>query len=325
MRPRPIPHALGPGPFTRHDARELGVLDDTFRGGRFVRLFPRVWRLSDHEMTRPDWIAAARLALPAGCHLTGISRIQGLGLDLGPRRPLHFVRQGTLHLDIDGIFLHRTKLLAPTDDVGVTAAAAYLFYCSTARVIDAIKVGDWLLAHGHLTVGEVQDLALAATWRDGAHEAIWILPHLDAGSRSVKESETRTVVDFAGLPRPETNVVLELEDGLVVIVDLLLRDQRVVLEYEGAQHQEDRAQYSSDLERYALLRAHDLPYLQVTHEKLTKAKTLVGDVFRLLVSRGYDGPPPEFGEHWRSLFRPIREVIGSRSEWLRDYGRGAVG
>ena len=298
--------------------------DGMFKGGRFVRLFPGVWRLSSHEMTFDDWVVAARLALPPGCHLTGISRIQSLGLRFGPTRPLHFVRQGQRHLDLDGIFLHRTKKLAPTDEVGVTPAAAYLFYCSTARVIDAIKVGDWLLAQGHMTISEVQELGLGATWRDGAHEAVWILPYLDGGSRSLKETETRTVLDFAGLPVPETNVRLELEDGVVVIVDMLLREQWVVIEYEGAHHQQDRDQYSSDLERYAVLRAHDVPYVQVTHEKLDKAKTLVGDVFRVLVARGYDGPPPEFGERWRSLFRPIREVIGSRDAWLRSYGRGAV-
>lgn len=324
MRPRPIPDDLGPGPFTRGDARRSGVVDDMFKGHRFVRLFPRVWRLSHHEMTPADWRDAARMSLPKDCHLTGISRIQSLGLDFGPVRPLHFVRQGTRHIDIDGIFLHRTKRLAPLDDAGVTPAAAFLFYCSTARVIDAIKVGDWLLAHGHVTVDEVLDLALAATWRDGAHESVWILPHLDRNSRSLKESETRAVIEFAGLPRPETNVVLELEDGVVAIVDLLLREPRVVIEYEGAQHQEDRVQYSSDLDRYALLRTHDVPYVQVTREKLTMARTLVGEVFRVLVSRGYAGPPPTFGDRWRSLFRPVRDVVGSRNERLMEAARRAV-
>ena len=35
-------------------------------------------------------------------------------------------------------------------------------------------------------------------------------------------------------------------------------------------------------------------------------------------------PSPTFGERWRSLFRPIRDVVGSREEWLRAYARGAV-
>ena len=74
-----------------------------FKGRRLVRVFPRVWRHRDHEMTEDDWVAAARLTLPAGALLTGSSRIRQLGLDLGSTLPLHFVVQGDLHLVVDGI------------------------------------------------------------------------------------------------------------------------------------------------------------------------------------------------------------------------------
>ena len=43
-----------------------------------------------------------------------------------------------------------------------------------------------------------------------------------------------------------------------------------------------------------------------------------------LIGLGYNGPGPAFGERWRSLFRPIREAVGSRDEWLKVYARGAV-
>lgn len=292
------------------------------KGDRFVRVLPRVWRRADHAMTEPDWIAAARLSLPAGCQLTGLTRLQVLGLGYGPRRPLHFVRQGELHLDIDGIFLHRTKLLAPTDSEGVTPAAAYLFYCSRARIIDAIKVGDWLLANQHMTETELRQLALSAPWRDGAHEANWIVEHLCRRSRSLKESETRAVIAFSGLPVPESNVPLDVDDGADLIGDLLILPWGLLVEYEGRHHQLDRTQYSTDLDRYAALRRAGIPYVQVTNEKLTLARTLIGEIFRELLCLGYDGPAPEFGTQWRSLFRPIRDVIGSRDEWLRAWGRG---
>jgi hypothetical protein len=321
-----IPGELPDGPFTREQAAECGVTPRMLRGRRFVRVFPRVWRLSEHEMTDDDWVAAAMLALPDRARLTGITRIQRLGLDFGPRFPLHFVIEGDLHIDIDEIFLHRTKMLAPHDELAVSEAAAFIFYCSHARVIDAIKVGDWLLYWGHMTIEEVRALALSALWRDGAHEAIWILEYLDARSRSLKESETRAVVQFAGLPRPEVNVELSLDGGEVaVIADLLFRPWGLALEYEGEHHQTDRLQYSSDIDRYAVLRRNEVPYLQVTHERLAQPRKLVLAVHRELVGLGYDGPAPEFGERWRSLFRPIRDVIGSRDEWLKAWSRGAVG
>jgi hypothetical protein len=113
-------------------------------------------------------------------------------------------------------------------------------------------------------------------------------------------------------------------DERVVIGDLVLRPWGLVLEYEGEHHQTERLQYSSDIDRYEVLRRNDIPYLLVTHERLARPRRLVLAVHRELTELGYDGPPPAFGERWRSLFRPIREVVGSREEWLRAYARGEV-
>ena len=320
---RSLPDELCGGPFSRQYAYKLGVSSRMLQGQRFVRLFHNVWRWVDYKMTESDWVKAVQLALPSCAHVTGITRIQQLGLEFGPIRPWHFVIQSDLHLAIAGVFLHRTKRLAPTDDLGVTPAAAFVFYCSNARVIDAIKVGDWLLHNGHMTLAEVRNLALSALWRDGAHEAIWVLPFLVGRSRSLKESETRAVVVFAGLPAPEVNVPMSFGDGRVEL-DLLLLPWGLAVEYEGQHHQEERGQYTSDIDRYALLRRNNVPYLQATKEKLAHPRALVGAIHRELIALGYEGPAPEFGERWRQLFRPIREIVGSRSDWLRAWGRGEV-
>jgi hypothetical protein len=318
-----LPDELRAGPFTRDCARAQDVTSRMLQGTRFVRLFRNVWRWVGHEMTEQDWVAAARLALPSSAHVTGITRIQQLGLEFGPLRPWHFVIQSDLHLVVPDVFLHRTKRLAPTDEVGVTPAAAFVFYCSRARVIDAIMVGDWLLHHGHMTLVEVRNLALAALWRDGAHEAIWMLPFLDERSRSLKESETRALIVFAGLPAPEVNATREFH-GSRVVLDLWLPPWGLAVEYEGQHHQEERGQYTSDIDRYALLRRNGVPYVQVTKEKLARPRAVVREVHGELVALRYEGPAPEFGERWRQLFRPIREILGSRSDWLRAWGRGEV-
>lgn len=278
------------------------------RGQRFVRVLPRVYRLRDHEMTEDDWVQAARLALPDRARLTGITRIQQLGLDFGPRLPVRFVVEGDLHLAFEEIFLHRTKRLPPVDEVGVTPAAAFLSYCRRARVIDAIKVGDWLLHQRHMSVGEVQDLALAEQWRDGADEAVWIMEHLDGDARSLPESETRALLEFAGLPPATVNVKLPIE-GRVVIGHLVYLEWRTVVEYEGSHHQQDRDQYMSDIDRYAAIRRGDFSYVQVTKEKLTRPRRLVAEVHRELVACGYAGPPPTFGHEWVTLFQRISPQV----------------
>ncbi len=311
----PIPEALRHRPFTRAEAFEQGLTARMLDGARFVRIHPRVWRVHDHVMTDDDWRTAASLALPPQAHLTGLSRLQQCGLELGPLNPIRFVVEGDLHLAFDHVFLHRTKKLPPTDAVGVTVAAAFIAFCALARTIDAIRAGDWLLHHGHMTAREVHDLALAELWRPGSHEAIWVLPHLDGHSRSQKESETRAVLEFAGLPRPEVNATVQLE-GLAVIVDLLYRLHRLVVEYEGNQHQVDRGQYRSDLDRYSLMRDADLRYVQVTHETLRSPRHVAVQVHRQLVRAGYDGPPPCFHGQWDLLFARLSVAVGPR-----DYGR----
>src|SRR4051812_5758446 len=317
-----IPDPLLAGPFTRRQALELGVTKKMLAGSRFVRVHPRVWRHCDYSMTWDDEIQAGRLALPGHARLTHVTRIQLLGLAFGPRRPLHFVVEGELHLALDGIFLHRTRGLAPCDDAAVSPAAAFVAYCSTARLIDAIIVGDWLLHHAHMVIPELVALALAAPWRDGADEALFVLDRLDDRSRSIKESETRAILVGSGLPVPEPNHPVDLGADARAFGDLVFVDQGLVVEFEGAHHQEDRSQYMADIERFALFRDHGRPYLQVTRESLERPRTLVGTVYRKLVSLGYTGPVPQFGDRWAALFRPIRELLPPRRTRLRELAAG---
>jgi hypothetical protein len=275
-------------------------------------------------MTWDDWVEAARKARPDRARLTGITRIQVLGLDHGPRWPLRLVVEGDLHLAHERIFLHRTKRMPPVDEIGVTPAAAFVAFCRRARVVDAITVGDWLLRKDHMSAEELRALALAQQWRDGADEALWVLDHLDGDSRSLPESEVRAVLAFAGIPGAEVNRRLSIDDDVHLIGDLVFTQWRTVVEYEGSQHQEERACYLSDLDRYALFRRHDVAYVQVTKEKLARPRTLVGEVYRELVSRGYDGDPPVFGERWQWLFMRITDVLGSRRDRRRGGGSATV-
>ena len=300
------------GPFTRAQALEAGVTSRMLQGRGFVRVHPLVWKRAEHVMSDDDWVTAAMLAMPSEARLTGITRLQRLGLPYGPRRPIRFVVQGDLHRAVDGIFLHRTKMMPPLDEVGVCVEAAFMSYCSLCRVIDAIKVGDWLLHNKHMDRARLLDLAVAQPWRDGAQEVMWIEPYLDQRARSLMESETRSILEFAGLPRPESNVELGLEEDIRVVGDLVYREWGTLVEYEGTQHQEDREQYTSDIDRYALLRDHDRSYVQVTKEHMTSPRRVVLRVDKAIRRHGYDGPSPVFGERWKQLFGTVRAAVGPR-------------
>ncbi len=317
-----IPEQLRGRPFAHTEAKARGVSARMLMGRRFTQVHPRVWRCSDHVMSELDEVEAARLAMPDDAHLTGITRLRLESLEFGPTKPIRFVVSRDHHIALPGIFLHRTKKLPPTDEKGVTVPAAFIAYCALARVIDAIQVGDWLLFHEKMCLDDLRDLALAEIWRAGAPEAVWILDHLDARSRSLKESETRSLLSFAGLPAPEPNAETLLDDGVVVAGDLAYRDLGLFIEYEGTHHQEDRSQYATDIDRYAAIRRASLDYVQVTKEKLRRPRRLVQEVHRRMVERGYDGPAPDFGERWRLLFASTTVAVGPRPAvtWLRDAG-----
>lgn len=313
---KPIPVELGAGPFPRGRALELGVTPRMLRGRRFERVHHDVYRVASGPMTYVQLVEAARLALPASARLTGMSRLRELGLDYGPPLPIRFVVEGDHHLAIPGVFLHRTKALAPTDEVGVCVEAAFISYCSLARMIDAIKVGSWLCAEGHMDRVKLCLLADAHHWRAGALETLYVVDHLYDDAWSLKESETAAVLTFAGLPAPELNVRLDVP-GRTVIGDLLYRDQRLVVEYEGTHHQDTRARYVKDIDRYAAMRDAGYAYLQVTDERLARPRQMVALVHRALVRGGYDGPDPAFGEPWRTLFARLKHLVGPRDPGQR--------
>lgn len=309
---RDIPAELLHRPFSRAEAIGLSVSPRMLRGRRFQRLHHAVYCVRGLELTQALSIDAARLALPERVRLTGITAIQRLGLDFGPRFPLHFVLEGDHHLDLVGVFLHRTVQLAPSDDESVIAEAAFIAYCSHARVIDAIKVGDWLLHEKHMDLEALIELANRDPWRDGAQESLWVSNHLDGRSASLPESEVRSILRFAGLPTPESNRELDLGGDRLAYGDLVYLSPVLLLEYEGTHHQVQRGQYTSDIDRYEVIRRHDLPYLQITKERLARPQRLVRDVHDELVRLGYEGPAPEFGDQWRSLFAKLKQVIGPK-------------
>lgn len=303
--PAAIPAHLLDRPFTTYEARAAGIGEKVLRGKRFIRIFPRVWVSTAHVMTELDWIAGAALAVPERAQLSHITRIQALGLAHGTLRPYHFTVTGDLHLALDDIFVHRTEVLPPLDDAGVTPASAFLQLCASARLIDAVKIGDWLLHRRHMSAVELAELARRDDWRPGAAQVRRVLPLLDAASRSPKESETRMLLVFAGLPTPEVNVDLVVGGRWLGCVDLLYRLWMLVLEYEGRQHAESREQFAKDITRYAGFRDESVAYLQITNEMLSRPRDMVGRVHGMLVERGYEGPPPVFADRWASLFRPI--------------------
>lgn len=304
--PRPVPAHLRTRAFSIAEGRAAGISPRMLQHERFVEVHPRVYRLSDVVLTLPMRIAAARLALPPDALSSHTTRLHELGYDHGEQDTLHFIVARDLHIDLDGIMLHRTVSMPPNDGTGVCAEAVFVQLCSGERLVDLIAIGDWLLFEGRMTTESLLAFVHGSRWRPGAGEALVVLPYLDGRSRSPKESETRAVLGFSGLPAPEVNGDVFADDGTFLgCGDLVYRLWRLLIEYEGRQHALDTTQFGRDIDRYGGFRGVGWEYYQVTQERLAKPRVLVARVHDLLVRRGYDGPAPVFGERWESLFEPV--------------------
>lgn len=314
-RPHPVPEHLRSRAFSRDEARAADISARMLQHARFEQVFPAVYKVAGVELDARRHVDAAILALPDDARLSHLTRLRPLGLEYGPLFPLHFTIDRDLHLDIVDIFLHRTVLMPPVDDVGVCLEAAFIGAAATLRMIDLIKIGDWLLYRDHVSIESLLARIHADPWRPGAGAALAVMPHLEPLSRSLKESETRVVLEFSGLPRPEVNRDVFDEDGFFLgCGDLVYRLWKVLIEYEGRQHAFDDAQFERDIDRSAGFRRVNWEYVQVTNKKLARPKSLVMQVHQHLVARGYRGPAPVFGRRWKSLFaQPIPVPISGYS------------
>lgn len=208
--------------------------------------------------------------------------------------------------------LHRTEVLPPHDDSGVSIEAAFLGVATTMRLLDVIKVGDWLLHRHHLDLARLRALMTRDDWRPGSATVEQALPHLEKRSRSLIESEGRIFLVFAGLPRPVSNLDVYENHEFLGCGDLTMPDLSMVVEIEGRQHALDMQQFHHDIDRYARFRDADWGYVQATARHLSRPKSYVLNVFRVMRRRGYDGPAPVFDDRWDSLFLPPRYELPRR-------------
>jgi hypothetical protein len=99
----------------------------------------------------------------------------------------------------------------------------------------------------------------------GVRQLRELLPMIDCGAESPKESWLRLLIVDAGLPAPETQIPV-LDGGFpIAYLDMGWRDIRLAVEYDGDQHRE-RNQYVKDLRRIPMLERHGWEVIRVIAE-----------------------------------------------------------
>lgn len=259
--PQLLPEGLRSGPFAVSTARALGVPTHRLRARDLNAPFHGVREPSGSAQ---DLLSRCRAySTHASSHVVfshaTAARLWGLPLPLGLERD---PRLHVLHLaggraprgaGVRGAKSRRTVAVRTLDGIRLTAPVeTWLDLAPTLSLPDLVALGDAVVS-GDEPLATVHDIQAAIRDRPGARgirrarEAARIIR---PGSRSRRESLLRVALADAGLPEPELNAAVELNDGSSYRGDLVFRAHRVVVEYEGDQHRTDEWQWAHDLDRY---------------------------------------------------------------------------
>ncbi|MDX1878434.1 hypothetical protein SBE55_11455 [Mycolicibacterium sp. 141076] len=156
----------------------------------------------------------------------------------------------------------------------------------------ALERLDALMRARPFRLGEVMHLAERYRGARGVAKLKEILPLVDGGAASLPESRLRLLYIDAGLPRPTTQIPILDEWGRVVrTVDMGWEAFQVVAEYDGGQHQTDRAQYVKDLRVLPKLARLGWDVMRVIKED--RKADVVARAIRAMHARGWDGTTAE--------------------------------
>jgi hypothetical protein len=112
----------------------------------------------------------------------------------------------------------------------------------------AVAAIDALARATRLKIAETELLADRYKGRRGIRTARIALDLVDPGAESPRETWLRLMVIRHGFPRPETQIPLYDEFGvLVAVFDLGWEDLKIAMDYEGAHHWMSRARINHDI------------------------------------------------------------------------------
>ncbi|MBO0681079.1 hypothetical protein JRC04_26730 [Mycolicibacterium sp. S2-37] len=139
----------------------------------------------------------------------------------------------------------------------------------------------------------------------GVRQLRELLPLVDHGAASPKESWLRLLLVDAGLPTPETQIpILDEADEPFAFVDMGWRELQLAVEYDGDQHRTSRPQYVKDMRRLERIARHGWEVIRVIAEDRPAA--VLARIREAYIRRG--GAEIDEMPSVTRTFAPIRSV-----------------
>jgi hypothetical protein len=112
-----------------------------------------------------------------------------------------------------------------------------------------------------------------------------VLPLIDGGAASPRETWLRLLFIDAGLPTPTTQIPVYDGWQFVAMLDMGWEEYKVAAEYDGDQHRTDRGQFVKDINRLAKTQDLGWHVLRVVNEH--RPDEVIRRVHQALTRRGY--------------------------------------
>lgn len=294
-----VPAALRGRPFTALEAKAHGITRRMLQGPRFVQIFAGAYRTVDTPDSFDLRVRAALLVLPGDVALSHVSNLRWRGYDAVAAWPLHFSTNERLHVERPGIVAHRRHGFLSSSFVrGVPLLGPDRTFVDAATQLserELLRAGDWLVANGHTDILDLRAFAVTSHL-DGVQRARRIAPVVREKVDSVRESDVRWIILSSGLPVPEPNPDLLDDHGQFLAKgDLVYKPYKVLVEYDGWQHERDAVQRQRDHLRRERLEDEGWRVIVVTAEDFGYEWSIAWRVYNALHQRGYTGPRPRFG------------------------------
>ena len=289
------------GVFSRAQAHDAGLSDRQLRrrvqSGTLVQTGPNGYKYA----SSPDTLAAELNALVRDIgepvFVSGPTAAALHGFDgFRVRRPYHLLVPSTRHLTRTNVRLHRTDTIDPIDRCtidGLPVTSAVRTLIELARILDGDRLTaclDSALRDGLVSEALVHRriAALRGSGRYGLPALLRALvgDSITRGGESWLEREYLRLVHAAGLPRPDTQVVLSKNGSEMIRVDCRFPGTSVVVELLGYRFHRTRAQMSRDAERINALAADGFVVYQFTYEHVTLRGDQVVQVTRRALRLG---------------------------------------
>ncbi len=269
-----------------------GLLTPAQLRHRYEPIFRGIYFEKEYSPTLFERIAAARLAVPraviAGIAASALHGAKWVDDDevielVGRCRPQRGLKGREETLRADEVMIRY--------DVPVTTPARTAFDLAR-RLGKKVAIGrlDALMSAAPFSIEDALLLAKVHPRARRLADARKVLPFVDGGAESLRESRLRMVLIDGGLPVPTTQFTVYRADGKYIRrIDMVWEDYRVGAEYDGEQHLTSREQYARDV--WSRGELQKLGWFVIHVIKEHHDANIVAEARAALLARGWDGHP----------------------------------